>query len=148
MTQYRCMITYSPDAYDKYAKDIEHITKVKFGELGALNFNQFIETPRPGPLSHFTMFWTPESVPFDDLRSVQLAPGIRTEVTEVILARSNFGAKGVLSFQRFAFNSGYPPFHITLFEAPDSVSLEELQSVQLAEGVMTQVQRVERAAER
>ncbi|OJJ79777.1 uncharacterized protein ASPGLDRAFT_52313 [Aspergillus glaucus CBS 516.65] len=79
------MIIYSPEAYEKYAKDIEHITKVKFGKLGASHFNQFIETPRPGPLSHFTTFWVPYSVPFDDLRNVQLASGIRTEVTEVIL---------------------------------------------------------------
>ncbi|OJJ79776.1 uncharacterized protein ASPGLDRAFT_61573 [Aspergillus glaucus CBS 516.65] len=82
--------------------------------------------------------------------TIRYAPGADCKHAAGIenIARSNFGAKGVLSFQRFAFNSGYPPFHITLFEAPDSISLEELQNVQLAEGVMTQVQRVERPAER
>ncbi|BCR87793.1 uncharacterized protein ACHE_40357S [Aspergillus chevalieri] len=82
--------------------------------------------------------------------TIRYAPGADSKYAAGIenIARTKFGAKGVLRFQRFAFNSGYPPFHITLFEASDSVSLEELQSVQLAEGVITQVQRVDRPAER
>ncbi|ODM17032.1 hypothetical protein SI65_07431 [Aspergillus cristatus] len=58
------------------------------------------------------------------------------------LVQEKLGEKGGSNFTHMISTRSYPPTHTLGFQAPDNVSLEDLQSVELADGIVIGVQSV------